>query len=54
MGDVLANVLEKAGYNITREYYINDKGKQIQGLEKGLYKGEKRSASEIQRENKKV
>ena len=28
-GDVLANVLEKAGYNPEREYYVNDIGVQI-------------------------
>jgi len=28
-GDVLANVLAKAGYRVTREYYINDRGEQI-------------------------
>lgn len=28
-GDVLASVLERAGYEITREYYINDQGEQI-------------------------
>jgi len=31
-GDVLANVLEKAGYNVFREYYINDTGEQIKKL----------------------
>ncbi len=28
-GDVLANVLEKVGYQVQREYYINDKGVQV-------------------------
>jgi len=28
-GDVLANVLESAGFNVTREYYINDSGNQV-------------------------
>jgi arginyl-tRNA synthetase len=28
-GDVLTNVLEKAGHKVTREYYINDTGNQI-------------------------
>ena len=28
-GDVLANIFEKAGYKVTREYFINDYGKQI-------------------------
>ncbi|MGA2418112.1 MAG: arginine--tRNA ligase [Candidatus Staskawiczbacteria bacterium] len=31
-GDVLANVLEKAGYKVSREYYINDIGAQIKKL----------------------
>lgn len=31
-GDVLANILEKAGYKITKEYYINDVGEQIKKL----------------------
>lgn len=31
-GDVLSNVLEKAGYKVTREYYINDTGNQIKML----------------------
>lgn len=46
-GDVLANVLEKAGYKPTREYYINDTGNQIKvlghsvlGDSEAVYKGE--------------
>jgi arginyl-tRNA synthetase len=31
-GDVLANVLEKAGYEVEREYYINDAGEQVRKL----------------------
>ena len=31
-GDVLSNVLEKAGYKVVREYYINDTGNQINKL----------------------
>ena len=31
-GDVLANILSKAGYKITREYYINDIGEQVRKL----------------------
>jgi len=53
-GDVLSNILQKAGYNVTREFYINDRGKQIEDLKKGLYKGEKRTASQIQKENRKT
>jgi arginyl-tRNA synthetase len=31
-GDVLANVLQKAGYEVKREYYINDAGEQVRKL----------------------
>jgi arginyl-tRNA synthetase len=31
-GDVLVNVLEKAGYKTEREYYINDAGEQVKKL----------------------
>src|SRR5699024_6633793 len=31
-GDVLCNVLEAAGYDVEREYYINDAGNQIDQL----------------------
>ena len=30
LGDTLASVLEKAGYEVTREFYVNDAGNQIQ------------------------
>lgn len=52
-GDVLSNVLEESGYNVCREFYINDRGKQVEDLKKGLYKGEKRTVSQIQKENQK-
>lgn len=32
IGDVLCNVLETAGYDVTREYYINDAGNQIHNM----------------------
>ncbi|WP_307892775.1 arginine--tRNA ligase [Bacillus swezeyi] len=32
VGDSLCNVLEKAGYDVSREYYINDAGNQINNL----------------------
>lgn len=35
-GDVLAEVLKKAGYNIFREYYVNDMGRQAEYLENSL------------------
>lgn len=46
-GDVLANILEKAGYKVVREYYINDTGEQIKKLghsvlgdEQAVYSGD--------------
>lgn len=36
-GDVLANLLKKTGYNVTKEYYINDAGSQIDNLVKSAY-----------------
>lgn len=46
-GDVLSRVLSKAGYKVTKEYYINDRGEQIIKLghsvlkdEQAVYKGE--------------
>jgi arginyl-tRNA synthetase len=36
-GDALAVLLEKAGYKVTREYYINDAGGQIEALARSLY-----------------
>ena len=46
-GDVLANILEKSGFKVIREYYINDKGGQIRALghsvmgdELAVYKGD--------------
>ena len=36
-GDALANLLEKAGYNVTKEYLINDAGGQIDVLARSVY-----------------
>ena len=36
-GDALANLLEKAGYDVVREYYINDAGAQIDALARSLH-----------------
>ncbi|QGR02557.1 arginine--tRNA ligase [Ehrlichia ruminantium] len=36
-GDVLANLLEKVGYQVIREYYINDAGTQIDVLVESVY-----------------
>jgi len=32
VGDALCNVLDFAGFDVTREYYINDAGKQVENL----------------------
>src|SRR5690554_2264128 len=32
VGDVLCRIMDKAGFNVTREYYINDAGNQIHSL----------------------
>ena len=32
----MANILEAAGYNVTREYYINDAGNQITNLARSI------------------
>ncbi len=36
LGDGIASVLEKAGYDVTREFYINDAGAQIEKFGKSL------------------
>ena len=36
-GDSLANLLTKVGYSVTKEYYINDAGSQIDTLARSLY-----------------
>jgi arginyl-tRNA synthetase len=36
-GDALANLLEFAGYKVTREYYINDAGAQVDKLARSAY-----------------
>lgn len=37
VGDVLASLLAKAGYDVTREYYINDAGAQVDALARSAY-----------------
>ncbi len=37
VGDVLASLLAKAGYSVTREYYINDAGSQVDVLARSAY-----------------
>ena len=36
-GDVLAGLLKKAGYTVTKEYYVNDAGRQVQKLAHSVY-----------------
>ena len=36
-GDVLATLLERAGYVVTREYYVNDSGAQVDTLARSVY-----------------
>lgn len=36
-GDILANLLQKTGFDIIKEYYINDAGSQINNLVKSVY-----------------
>ncbi len=37
IGDALASLLAKAGYEVTREYYINDAGAQVDTLARSTY-----------------
>jgi len=37
VGDILASLLEKAGYEVAREYYINDAGSQVDALARSAY-----------------
>ncbi len=37
IGDVLASLLEKVGYQVTREFYINDAGAQVDKLGQAVY-----------------
>ena len=36
-GDALASMLDFAGYEVTREYYINDGGAQVDVLARSVY-----------------
>ena len=37
VGDALSNLLAFAGWNVTREYYINDGGAQVDVLARSAY-----------------
>ena len=50
MGDVLANIMESAGYTVTREYYVNDAGNQITLLARSVYKAYKALLGQVQEE----
>lgn len=36
-GDALSSLLQKVGYNVTREYYVNDAGAQVEALAQSVY-----------------
>lgn len=38
MGDAIARLLDAAGHDVTREFYINDFGKQVETLGRTVYK----------------
>lgn len=38
VGDAIAALLKAAGYEVTREYYVNDAGGQVKALGKALYR----------------
>lgn len=37
VGDTLARLLQKVGYHVTKEFYVNDAGAQVQSLARSLY-----------------
>lgn len=37
IGDAVASILKKAGYDVTKEYYLNDAGKQVALLAESIY-----------------
>ena len=37
VGDTLANILEAAGYDVQREYYVNDAGSQVRKFGESIY-----------------
>jgi arginyl-tRNA synthetase len=37
VGDVLASLLQKSGYQVSREYYINDAGAQVDWMARSVY-----------------
>lgn len=37
LGDTISSILQKVGYKVYKEYYINDSGKQVEFLAKSVY-----------------
>ncbi len=37
LGDVLANIMDRMGYRVDREYYVNDQGRQMKILGRSVY-----------------
>ncbi len=46
-GDVLASLLDKAGFKVTREYYVNDAGRQVEILAESFLKRLRQARGEI-------
>ena len=46
-GDALATLLTKAGYNVTREYYINDAGAQVDKLAESAHLRYREACGEV-------
>ncbi|MFQ5939691.1 MAG: arginine--tRNA ligase, partial [Alphaproteobacteria bacterium] len=44
IGDVLASLLEWVGFEVTREYYVNDAGRQVDNFAKAIYRDMRRQA----------
>jgi arginyl-tRNA synthetase len=47
VGDALAALLEKAGYAVTREYYINDAGAQVDALARSVHVRYRQALGEV-------
>ncbi len=45
-GDVLSALLEKAGFRVTREYYVNDAGRQVEILTESFLKRQRQARGE--------
>jgi len=46
-GDAIALLLKKTGYNVTREYYVNDAGAQVDKLAESVYLRYREAAGEV-------